>query len=264
MTIHLRVATMKLMEQEVKKFPWIAACDERFCYYIVSARDEEQAVVALDSHKCPFHGRTDTIPDRGKMAAMWRELDSAVDGLMLAKAGNPPALDKVEYFRGRAHGLSTCLYMILGLPYFTEQADITREAMRRYKMRIGEIAWEPTVADGYDPLRDGATPNWAAVVNELRRKGSASRQGINPPPNLAPRQPRSPKRRTGSSMKDTPIMGAGPSVMVPSFAAIPGARRKLPSDVVAGIKNAISAGLDSQVIANLYQISTHDVDGFRE
>lgn len=266
----LRVAQSRLFEREVKKFPWVAYCTEPNCYFTVSAKDEEQGQKSLDIHKCPYGGSAERMPTGNLIAAMWRELDACMDGIMLAKT-EPSMADKVEHYRSRAGGIATCLYILLGnnmnpTPwYYATQDDITREAVRRYKMRIGEMEWEPTQGDNYDALRDGPTPRWQSTVDFLRGKGMEANSRINPPPNrapVAPRQPRKPRRTTAptsTATLPTVVRADIPGVGLPGVPS----PRKLPDDVVTGIKNALAAEMDVSVIASVFQVSVSDVESLR-
>lgn len=262
MPTKLRVAEMPVFEREVKKYPWVAYCAEPTCYFIVSAKDEDQGQASLDAHKCPYGGSSERIPDKVLMSAIWRELDACMDGIMLAKAGGDGAAEKMAHYKSRAGGIATCLFIVLGGPpgYYVTQEDISREALRRYKMRLGELEWEPTVGDSYDPLRDGATPHWEAVVWEMKRKGQASRTQIDPPPNKSTPEPRKKRRvaapppNAGFTLPTAPLAGM-PGMGLPGMTT----RRKLPDDVVTGIRNALASKMDVQTIASIFQVDVSDV-----
>lgn len=263
---------MPVFEREVKRYPWVAYCEEPKCYFVVSARDKEQGEKSLAMHRCPYQGSPERLPDKSLISAMWRELDACMDGLMLAKAEDPIMVPKVEHYRSRAGGIAVCLFILLGnnmnpTPwYYATQDDITREAVRRYKMRIGEMEWEPTQGDSYDALRDGPTPRWQSTVDFLRSKGMAANSQINPPPNkgpVVPRQARKP-RRTAAVPIATATLPTASRLDVPGV-GLPGVpvARKLPDDVVTGIKNALSGGMDVSTVANIFSVSTSDVESLR-
>lgn len=275
MPIELRVAKSNLFEREVKKFPWVAYCSEVNCHFVVSARNEEQAAESLGVHKCPYNGSSERIPAKPLLSAMWRELDACMDGIMLVKAkmNSAPQDDrphmqlKHEHWKSRASGIATCLFILLGgAPgYYVSQEDITREAVRRYKMRVGELAWEPTQGDNYDALRDGPTPRWETVVWEMRQRGVAARAQIDPAPNKSIPQPRQSKKRrvaqvpvTPGSLPTTP-MAAMPGMGLPGMTS----SRKLPDDVATGVRNALNAGMDVSTIASIFQIHASDVESLK-
>lgn len=262
MPVKLREAEAPLFEPLVKKSPWVAYCEEPKCYFVVSAKTEEAAEKSLSIHKCPYHGSSERLLDKPLLSAMWRELDACMDGLMLAVQENVPA-EKVSHYKSRAGGIATCLFIALGGPpgYYTTQDDITREAVRRYKMRIGAMEFEPTQGDNYDALRDSPTPRWESVVAELRTKGAASRETITPPPNKAPRQPRKPRAASA------PASALRPPSSPVAFASmgLPGATspRKLPDDVVTGIRTALMANMTPSQIAGIFQVSISDVESLQ-
>lgn len=291
MPVMVRETKMSIEAREVKKYPYIAFCDQAKCFFIVSARDEVEGVKSLEAHNCPHGGSPDRIPGKPLLSAMWRELDACMDGIMLARSVVDAAdfVDissensfikdqqyRLEYHKSRAGGIATCLFICLGgAPgYYESQDDITREAVRRYKMRLGELEWEPTQGDNYDALRDGATPRWASVVATLRERGIASRESIDPPPNRSsapvPR-PRKATTRTRpaapEALRVPPPMPATPGTSAPVIPTVPVAppvvqyesttslTANLPQDVVAGVQNGLKSGLfDHQTLADMYGI----------
>lgn len=270
MSIIQRVARLAIEEREVKKYPWVAFCDEPTCYFIVSARNVREANESIVKHKCPYGGSPDRIPGKPLLSAMWRELDASMDAIMLARTHTDPILigdQKVEHHKSRAGGIATCLFICLGgAPgYYETQDDITREAVRRYKMRIGELAWEPTQGDNYDALRDSPTPRWEAVVTEMRRKGAEVNSQITPPPNRAPvvpharRVPTTRARSTApSALVAPPVVMGGDIPSAPSLPPVPvvSPGAMLPPDVEQGIRNGLKSGLfQHKQLAAMYGVS---------
>lgn len=224
----------KMIGPDARVYPFVVSCDEKDCYYIVSAKTLEQAAESHDSHKCPHRGATHDGTGLHLQSRIWPELDRCVDYIMMSKSGQETDPAKLEYFKGKASGLALVI-SFLAVPYMSTPDEVSAESLRRYNMRIGKIPFEHTAGDGYDPLRDGASARWADTVAEMKRKGAASKTTITPPPNLAPR-PRTTRK----------------------------AQRIISSDVVVGIKNGLAAGFDSAMLADLYSVTVAEVDGFRE
>lgn len=245
MGVTLRVPEHSLLAEETRRHPYVAACDEHDCYFIVSARSEEMGREALGRHKCPYGGSE--LPNypscvlvEGKSRSLhellWETLDSVIDGLMLAKSGKDETatMGKVTFLKGRASGLATAI-MWIASPYFNEIKDVSRWAMERYKMRVGEREFEPTIGcDRYDPLRDEPTEQWVTKVEELRRRNGALAKR-----NEAPR-PAPPVSRAAKS-----------------FA-------KLDPEVEEGIKRAFTVpAMTDDVIANMFTLPVQQVAQLR-
>lgn len=228
---------------EEAKFPYVAACEVRTCYFTVSAKSEAQGNEALQKHKCPYGGNersyftTVVPPGCNSHEALWEMLDSATDALMLYKSDpDQTAIDGDKYLelKGRASGLASAI-MWFATPYFDDVKDVSRWALERYKMRLGQREWEPTVGcESYDPLRGVASPQWAMKVAELRRHASSEKK--------AP--------TFGSPRREAPK-------------AVPRARRaekELTADEQTGIKNALMMNmLDDATIANMFGCTVSQV-----
>ncbi len=225
---------------EESKYPFVAVCDKRTCYFSVSARSEEQGNEALEKHKCPYGGNerayfTSIVPPGSNShEALWEMLDSVTDGLMLVR--NDPSqveigADKALELKGRASGLASAI-MWFATPYFDDVKDVSRWALERYKTRTGERDWEPTVGvEGYDPLRSEPSPQWAEKVAELRRHS----------------KPEQVKSNLGTPRK----------VSTPPTRPVP---KELDPDVKEGIKRALSMNiLSDEEIANAFSVAVSQV-----
>lgn len=245
MTVMLRTQG-GIFEREEAKYPWVAACDERWCYFTVSAKSEGQGNEALEKHKCPYGGNersyftTIVEPGSNMHESLWAMLDSATDGLMYAKtldSGEAASADwekKSLELKGRASGLASAIMLFAG-PYFEDIKDVSRWALERYKMRIGERDWEPTVGcEGYDPMRGEPSPRWATKVAELRRHAT--------PEDKLP--------KFGSPRRAEPK-------------AVPRSRKpekELTDAEKTGIKNALAMGLlDDKTIADMFGASISQI-----
>lgn len=239
--------------KDAVRFPYVASCDEGACFYVVSAATDHEAYAALAGHQCPH---TDTLSVFSKLtnvqAKMWAALDSVVDGIMLARSGDPASIEKLEFRKGLAHGLAMA---IAGMQsYMPTEKDVSREAARRYKMRIGEIEYSRTPGDRYDPLRDGVRQpeedRWQARVNHFRDMVKTRR--VDPPPNPSPVVHRTAARRTARATQPAASSYSGPPPMVPISSSAPGS---LSEDVRNGILQSLSSGIfDHKTIATMFQV----------
>ncbi|MEU4066704.1 hypothetical protein AB0F25_30700 [Streptomyces wedmorensis] len=228
---------------EEAKFPYAAACEKRTCYFSVSARSEQQGHEALEKHKCPYGGNerayftTIVPPGSNSHEALWEMLDSVTDALMLYKSDpDQKAIDAEKYLelKGRASGLASAI-MWFATPYFDDVKDVSRWALERYKMRLGQRDFEPTVGvEGYDPLRSEPSPQWATKVDFLRRHAKPEQK----PTNLG-----GPRKKASAAIPSQPAL------------------KEIALDDIEAIKRALSMGglLTDQEIADTFHVHVSQV-----
>lgn len=90
-----------------------------------------------------------TPPTHGKSIAeqLWDRMDEVMDFIYSMDTMRDPELD---VYKGEGRGLAFALKLMCQ-PYFPDEKAVTREAVRRYKMRQGDIEWEPTPGYNYNP-----------------------------------------------------------------------------------------------------------------
>lgn len=125
-------------EYAADKLPWRADCDaDERCKFAELFPTKEAARHAEESHAHDYRGQ---VHHNGMSIteSLWVELDAKID-MIRAQGADAP-----ELLKGRASGLAWALAAVSKPHYPTEQ-EVLKEAMRRWKMRHGEMDWEPTV-----------------------------------------------------------------------------------------------------------------------
>lgn len=108
---------------------WVYRCGEIHCYYstVVSGPTPESGT----EHNCPVGNGTTRVSwsvyGPSLLEKTWAELDTVTAKLMEGERSE----ENIGYARGLAFTLS--LFM---MPHFTTPADISREAGKRYKMKV--------------------------------------------------------------------------------------------------------------------------------
>lgn len=104
---------------------------------------------------------------------LWDELDETVS---LIQANPMQTEGERRYAQGLAFALS-----LMVVPYFTTVQGVSKEALRRYKMRVGELEFEPTPGYNYNPIpaedntREPHSPEYAAALAAARSDAAAAR-----------------------------------------------------------------------------------------
>jgi hypothetical protein len=110
------------------------------CYAVAYGKTEESVRSQLKGHVCPAPARRDAHPSgRSVVEKAWDELDDAIDRIK----SQAITCDELEREKAYARGIAEVL-AYLAIPYFRMRDDILRQANKRWKMRTGEIPWEPT------------------------------------------------------------------------------------------------------------------------
>lgn len=139
-----------IVSKDSGTYPWISDCGVVGCYYIVSARTKIAAELQLAIHNCPLEGVTkgmseNTPANAGKsiVEKLWDMLDNDVNMIKSDSINT-------EWHKAHAAGLAAAI-ALMAVPYFTDTAGVSREALRRWQMRNGDIDFEPTPSYQYNP-----------------------------------------------------------------------------------------------------------------
>jgi len=104
-------------------------------------------------------GQQYTPPNHGKtvIEKAWDELDSYLDSLVKAKARSKEPDFSDDEVRQLHETIGWCRALAWSIhtwvPHWYRTPDeVTRQAMKRRKMRFGEIEWEPTPGYQYNPI----------------------------------------------------------------------------------------------------------------
>lgn len=187
--------------------PVVFACDKPGCWWRSAHRDNDSAVIAEMGHPCPYdnlkrsyimsekdeRGIPYTKPTLGKSLAekTWDELDSKFELLMMSKEGDRK---DIEHYTGWCRALAWTLQKMCS-PYYATVEDVTRQAVKRRQMRLGEVEWEPTPGYAYNPPPVGSTAYQKLNTNGGEPMPAAAKKS-------APRQPRQPSQPTKPVLSD--------------------------------------------------------------
>lgn len=125
-------------------------CEVEGCWYVVlTSPSREHCGVLLEDHKagrnfqpmCPSPPRRESLPSgHSFVEKLWAEIDEVTECLVTGRSYREMTL---EAMRGYARGLAFGVVM-LDCSYFNDVESVASEAMRRRKMRLGKIPYEPT------------------------------------------------------------------------------------------------------------------------
>jgi hypothetical protein len=183
MTVGLR--TKFLWSTYSKIYCHIGSCDVLACYYTIAGKTEHDVLTGIASHRCPTRGPTRYNMSKSILERMWDDLDDLTAQLVDITAQEKGTLDpatnsqyipphEAQIIKGEARGIARCI-AYMAVPYFTEVKAVSKEALRRHRMRIGEIPFEPTPGYNYNPqpaqdyAREPYSPAYAAAVDAARR-----------------------------------------------------------------------------------------------
>lgn len=136
-------------------FPWRVACETDHCQFSGVFYTQSEAEHAMGTHKHPFMRQAGERQTKYMSIAerLWVELDKVVDAIMeLTRNGEQP-----DNLRGRATGLAFSIVHMCQ-PYYADERAVSIEANKRYKIRNGQLDWEPTPGFKYDPPLPGVAP----------------------------------------------------------------------------------------------------------
>ncbi len=90
---------------------------------------------------------------RGKSIAekLWDRLDEVTAFLMQDKESGDYAM---LIYKGEARGLAQAL-VLMCQPYYADERAVSKQALKRWKMKAGEIEHEPTPGYAYNPPPTG-------------------------------------------------------------------------------------------------------------
>lgn len=144
---------------EVLREGYTIRCGHRECWFVGHSTDEAGANRLLSEHTCPTPPARNELPSGySTIEKLWDELDMATMAIMEGNAIQlgDQHVDGMQ-LRGYARGLAFALSMMCH-PHFKTQNDIVREAAKRYKIRKGQIPYEPTPTYRFNPLPAPSSP----------------------------------------------------------------------------------------------------------
>ncbi len=127
-------------------FPWRAEHEVGHCNWGSVFYTRAEAEHALATHQCK-----QTYQRMNGMSIAeqyWVELDRVID--KIKKGGRNADPEAYHKLQGRAGGLAYCIVKACE-PYYDAEVDVSKEALRRWKMRNGKMDWEPTPGYQYNP-----------------------------------------------------------------------------------------------------------------
>lgn len=130
-----------------QKYPWIVQCEEFNCFWTTAHTTEEKAKKVEKGHPCPLKGPTRyNMKGKSIIEKLWDELDNEFDEIYTKKFAGEDS----KWNEGRCRGIAWCIVEMAG-PYFTEADQVMRQGVKRYKIRKGEMEYEPTPTYDYQP-----------------------------------------------------------------------------------------------------------------
>lgn len=94
----------------------------------------------MPEHTPPTHGKS-------IVEQLWDRLDEMIDQIKSLDTMRDP---EMPVYQGAAKGLAFAIQLMCQ-PYYAEEKDVARQALRRWRMRQGDIEWEPTPGYKYNP-----------------------------------------------------------------------------------------------------------------
>lgn len=156
-----------------KAHPWLFECDEDDCFWLTAHRSVMVAERVKEEHlksTCPLKSpmRKERIFDMATLVNLiWDELDKATESIF---THDGPVAGELEKVKGEARGLAKAI-QIMTTPFYKDADAVVRQAVKRYKMKTGEIKFEETPgAGGYNPM----------PVDNPRAGGQATKEKTKP------------------------------------------------------------------------------------
>lgn len=148
----LTVGEVRMGDERIKQYTVLCEVDGCFAT-ATSTKSEQSARDQVAGHRCPAPLHRGVIP-MGKtlLEKMWDESDDALDAY---KAGEEYLGMKGELLQGYIQGIAECL-SFCAVPWFRIPEDVLRQMQRRWRMRQGDIPFEPTPSYRYNPPPPGA------------------------------------------------------------------------------------------------------------
>lgn len=170
-----------------KTHPFSAWCEAKQCVWRIGFHTEEEAALSMLEHDrkdCPRIGHraylmeetndlgqpyTELHLSKSILEKLWDELDATMMPMMTQRGG--------EEFVGKCRGLAFAI-LLMSTPYFDTADEVSREAMMRYKIAIGEKEFKPTPGYKFNPPPVGTNAyNKSRVkVIDSPKKGATTRR----------------------------------------------------------------------------------------
>jgi hypothetical protein len=165
------------LSKDAVKFPWIADCPVKFCYFIVSSRtyrDAERDLIWHLERTCPMGTKTNEfiegeVDEKGQpytrltigksiTEKLWDELDEVMDTIKTQPL-------EAEMQRWYARGLTFALQLMLSL-YYPDSQAIAREAAKRWRIKNNQQEFSPTPGYKYNPPPPGSNAYSKGIQQE--------------------------------------------------------------------------------------------------
>lgn len=133
--------------QEYRRTTW--RCDKPNCWYVIIAGDEDKVDRRIELHysgtagesNCPTPPRRESLKSGlAEIEKLWREIDDVMDAL---KAGEPYRKMEGKELQAYVKGIAFSIVM-KDTPLWPTIKDVAAQALKRWKMRQGEIPFEAT------------------------------------------------------------------------------------------------------------------------
>lgn len=148
-------------------FEWRTECDAPDCSMREVAYDQAEAEWIERTHPCPMKYDPPRRYSYLSIAEFyWIELDGVVDEIKAWQGGEDD--HQLLIYRGRAGGLAFAIVHACQ-PYYADEKAVAKESLKRWRIRNGQVDWEPTPGFKYDPPVPGLAP-----VQQYRGPDSAT------------------------------------------------------------------------------------------
>lgn len=178
----LSVGEVRMGDERIKQYTVL--CEVDGCFAVAnSMKSEQSAWDQITGHKCPSPLRRGVLPaGKSLLEKMWDEADDALDAF---KSGVEYLGMEGDLLKGYIQGISECI-SFCAVPWFRIPEDVLRQMQKRWKMRQGDIPFEPTPSYRFNPPPPGVpvgvpvAPAVKAAREPTKPKKTATKQA--PPP----------------------------------------------------------------------------------
>lgn len=208
---------------EFERLTW--RCDKKNCWYTCTPRNSANLADIQQRHEgdCPVEPRRESLPSGlAEIEKLWREVDDVLDAI---KANEEYRGMAGEVLKAYVKGLAFSIVM-KDKDLWPTIKDVSRQAMRRWQMRQGQIPFEATPTRHSNSFSSLGTPGgW---------------QAVSVPPS-----------------KRAPAKKAAPRKVAPAAPA-------LPATTVSAIKTALASGMfEPDEIATMYSVTISQVESVK-
>lgn len=147
MATYLRNPEATLVTQrEIDANPYLFKCEVLGCHYSVCIKTFEEGEQQHFTHQCPRRG-PNVLAGKSILEQAWNQLDHAVEQIVSMQK-NPDLKTSLAEVKSAARGKAEIIALFM-VPHFRTADDVSREAMRRYKLKqAGEEVITPGIGMG--------------------------------------------------------------------------------------------------------------------